>query len=395
MLEQKWQAIGLAQLERRVRESGREYQYDHTEGGTLPRNHQWRPYRFCVQDAVLGLTVVRHSRRLNCLLVDVFLAADIPEYEPGSGAIALAAFLLSEAYRCGGTMEVRFTEYVEDQRVPAALRDLAQELDVRLEHTDDGLLTPMEARRLYMALTGFSPPLRAHIEALEQAGWLSSAQACYAVHHGVWTTSELEAILLSSRRPGSLLSGDVLPEQRHLYLHDLLQGRAALLGGYLDRKLAQREHEVEPDRVVELEDDERPVAIEFDADAYIKTYHCDQESMPVPWIADPEVPEITLDPGQPLTVLIRARDDADMRAHLGQDLEAAVELSKKRWAEANAGPVCILLPRDFQKLPDDQRAFFLRQAREKQVIVLECPEFVWVLDSEVERRLRNVRIMRA
>jgi hypothetical protein len=153
--------------------------------------------------------------------------------------------------------------------------------------------------------------------------------------------------------------------------------------------LAQREHEVEQDRVVELEDDERPISIEFDADAYAKIYRCEKEPMPVPWIADPELPKKMLNPGQPLTVLVRARDDADMRMHLKQDMDTAAELARKK-----EGLVCVLLPRDFEKLPDEMRTSFFKEGREKGVIILECPELVWVLDKEVEKRLRDVRIMR-
>jgi len=69
---------GLAHLERHLEQVS--FNYDHKKGGRLPRSHLWRPYRFCVQDVILGIVVLRHDRRYNRLEVDVFLTAGIPEY---------------------------------------------------------------------------------------------------------------------------------------------------------------------------------------------------------------------------------------------------------------------------------------------------------------------------
>lgn len=79
-------------------------------------------------------------------------------------------------------MEIRFTKYVEGRQVPHDLVLLAEAEGVPLQHVDDGVITLPEARRLYAALTGFSPQMQAHIEALEQAGRLSTPLICYAIH---------------------------------------------------------------------------------------------------------------------------------------------------------------------------------------------------------------------
>jgi len=98
--EDNWFQHGLNRLDWHMENLA--FQYDHEKGGQLPRNHVWRPYRFCVQDIILGITVIRHDRKYNRLEADVFLTAQIPEYEPDSGCRALALILLSDAYKSGG-----------------------------------------------------------------------------------------------------------------------------------------------------------------------------------------------------------------------------------------------------------------------------------------------------
>ncbi|RRR69229.1 MAG: hypothetical protein EI684_16235, partial [Candidatus Viridilinea halotolerans] len=116
----------LQRLEERVQEYQQYFHYDHARGGTLPQNHAWRPYRFTVQNVLLGATVLRHSREHNCLEVDAFLTAHPPEYDQLAAAQALTCFLLSEAYKCGSSLELRFTKQVAAGQLPAELCALAE-----------------------------------------------------------------------------------------------------------------------------------------------------------------------------------------------------------------------------------------------------------------------------
>lgn len=384
--------LALAVLEKHVEAFQAKFQYDRAEGGRLPRNYDWRPYRFCVQDVLLAATVVRHSRELNCLEVDVFLTADIPEYQPGSGAKALSVFLLSEAFKCGGTMEIRFTLNVEDGRVPAALQEVTLEAGVRLAHKRR--IMPDESRELFLALTEFSPALQQRIEALDRAGMLSVERACYAVHHGVWTRPELESIILGSPYPDSILGGRALPEQRHLFLEDLLHARAAVLGGCLDRKLAKRDVSPEADRVIELEDTERRIEIQFEPQAYAKRYRCHEETLPVPWLADDGVQAEPIQPGDWLIALIRARDMADLRRYFGRDLEMAERLATAPSPNGAPHRVVVLVPHEFDELPPQECQDWVNAARKGTIGIMVCPETAASLDADVARRLARSRILR-
>lgn len=141
----------------------------------------WRPYRFCVQDILLGATVVRHAREYKCLEVDVFLMAEVPQYEAASGVHALAVFLLSEAYKCGGSIEIRFTEFVEGGRIPLDLCQLAESLGApfALESINKGCISPPESRNRFAKLTGFTLELEKRIDELNAQHRLSVERVCY------------------------------------------------------------------------------------------------------------------------------------------------------------------------------------------------------------------------
>jgi hypothetical protein len=94
---------------------------------------------------------------------------------------------------------------------------LAVRHGVQLAYTRLGRIEPDEGRAPYLALTGFPPRLRPAIDLLSRQGLMSPERAAYIVHHGVWSLPEVEGIILSSTYPDLVLSGDVMPEQRHLY----------------------------------------------------------------------------------------------------------------------------------------------------------------------------------
>lgn len=385
--QKKWRANSVKRMEWHVDNFYQEHQYNHAKGGKLPRNHEWRPYRYCIQDVLFGATVVRHNREANCLDVDVFLTAYVPEYDLLAGARALTTFLLSEAYKCGGTMELRFTREVEDGQVPSELQALANRYDISFRDSGRGRIMPEEAKALYAALTGFSPALQERIDTLERAGRIKMARACYAVHHGVWSREQIEMIALGSQRPDSVLAGLVQPYQRHLYIHDLLHARAALLGGMLDRQLARRERRDAAGTPYDLEDDIRSLEITFDGDYYAKGYRSD-ELISVPWLHD-QSRTIEILAGSLFYVLVRARDAADMLLHLESDLRLAQQLR-----DQHGQPVFLLVPNDFITLPDAFTQRLLNQAEALKIRLMVCPETVLTFDADAAERLARSRILR-
>jgi len=361
------------------------FSYDHTSGGTLPRAHLWRPYRFCVQDVVLGLTVIRHDPRLNRLEVDVFLTADIPEYERGSGCRALALILLCDAYKSGGSMEIHFTKRVEGGRVPAELVGLAGALGVPLKHPEVGGLTPRESNDLLMALSGLGDESVRALRKLEQQGRLSPAGACYALHHGVWSATELEIVLRTSQWPESILRGEHPEESWHLFQFDLFVGRTALMASYLERQLGARVHRL-GDAVEELEDNRVELESSYDPSSMTLGFRAAAESVEIPWLAREDMPG-TLPAGTWLRVLLRARDQAELPGEFVADLEAA----RKHQRAHPRDIVCVLVPADVRRL-DFTREYDL--AARAGIGIVVCPELTHLMDQDVRVRLKDVRIQR-
>lgn len=370
----------------------KKFEKDYLDNNKAPRNYVWRPYRFCTQDVVLGLTVVRHSVDNNCLDVDVCLTTDLPEFEEGSSARVMWSFLLSEAFKCGGTMEIRFSEYVEGGHIPRNLAFFAQKLGIEFGHDDEGRITPTEARRVYLAITQFTPQLREKIFSMAEEDLLSPERACYAVHRGLWTQPELTQIVLSSPNAERILSGDIPPEHRLLFSNATDHARSAILGGFLDRKLLKRVR-IDTKEVVEREDDVLPLQIDFDPTYSAKIYFC-PEGFPIPWIANgyTNVPPVAK--FCPLVVLIRARDRDELALSLETDLKLAENISLRMVKGNKIGRVAILIPRDFEDLPSNQQSKLVEKAEKQITPILICPETIAGLDAEVARRFTSSRITR-
>jgi len=227
---------GLDVYEKHVNDYNRNFR----QRNKLPKNYDWRPYRWCSRDIVFSLLVVKHNRQGNYLEVDVCLVTNPPQYIEHSGARVALGFLLSEAYKCGGSMEIVFTKNVEEGKVPKYICDLALDYGISLKHVAEGHITPFEARQLYLELVGFSSETKARIMKLSIDGELTPERACFVVLGGVWTVAEAEMIIQSCDHPERILTSMSRPEDRHLYLNDLLIARSVILGGALDRKLLKR-----------------------------------------------------------------------------------------------------------------------------------------------------------
>jgi hypothetical protein len=322
------------------------------------------------------------------------LTAEIPEYEADSGCRALALIVLSDAYKAGGSMEIKFTKHVEGGRVPIELCGLAKKLEVDLKHADKSGITPREAKELYLALSGLRPEIRKKILAMENEKKFSAASVCYALHHGVWTAQELEVILYSSRFPDTILKGSFPAEAWHLFHHDLFCGRNALMGGYLDRQILRREHAVkEADenayKVVELEDDEREVEIFFDADYCAKIYsNAENDAMRIPWLHN-ELQQSTPVNDQKLWVLLRARDTEDIKQKFDHDLNQAIQLKQNKAGTNDL--ICIMLSSDYKRL---DMSGYTQKAAENNIGIILCPEFLNQLSQEVVQRFESVKVMR-
>lgn len=426
--------------------------YTRTAEDKMPRANAWRPYRFAVQDVIFACTVMRHSKERNAIEVDVFLTAEpryrtahdlVPQgqtardaapadeplypYEPLAAAKALTLMLLSEAFRCGAAMRLRFTENVErteqersggkkQGRVPFAILQLARDHGTPLPDVESGVLQPVQAVPLYAALTGFPKHLSERIGALVRDGLLTLERACYLVQHGVWTLSELEGLISGCPFPDLVLDGEVQPENRHLYHFAQIHARAALLGGVLDRALLARdpsfagkvagaiavpkgrgEGTTQSDSAkpgLDVEDDERDLSIGYDAVRGARTYRLGPAERPMPLPAWQPWSERIMDErwrdvqqGETLVALLRPRDESGLLQFLKADIEVAA-----RAVEAGVR-VAIVVPLDFDDLKAAEQEAFLSQAKSSGVLLLVCPETTRTLDGYAREKLSRSRVL--
>jgi hypothetical protein len=207
------------------------------------------------------------------------------------------------------------------------------------------------------------------------------------VHHLTWTLPEMEAVLLGSEWPERIILGSVKPEEYQLYLDAILRSRAAILGGFLDRKLQQKEVR-EGDKVIDLEGNDRQLTIAFDPRLYAKVYET-KEDTPVPWTAHPDW---TVPAGQRLVTLVRARDWPDFVVHFDRDLEAA----KQMVATYRDGKTYFfyLAPRNLVELDPESLETFRKRLEEEHVILMICPETVSLLDADAIGRIQESHVMR-
>jgi hypothetical protein len=430
----------------------KQFGYTRTPGDKMPRANACRPYRFAVQDVIFALTALRHAKEYSAVEIDVFLACDpkyeslevIPKgqdlypYEPLAAARALTLMVLSEAFRCSGSLRLRFTNNVErtegerqqqqqeekkrnQGRVPLAIVHLAEALGVAGIDPESGVLEPAAAGLLYAFLTGFPPSLLGRIQQLAGQGLLSIERACYLVQHGVWTIAELEGLILSCPYPDLVLDGEVQPEQRHLYHHAQVQARTALLGGVLDRALQSREAPFdgklsEPLKTIkgrveggtpqadqvngkpapagrDVEDNDRALKISFDAELCARRY----ELAPIefdwnlpawqPFAARGKLAGTPIGRVDTLIALLRPRDAAGLRLRFAADLKIAANAS---------GPgrvVALVVPQDFNDLLELEQKELVKSADAASVALLVCPESARTLDGYAREKLNRSRVL--
>ena len=394
---------------KRFEEHVRDFAHSRTDGSRLPRANEWRPYRFAIQDVIFNLVVMRHAKELDAIEVDVFLTAEVPGYAPLSGARAAALMILSEAFRVGVPMRIRFTCTVESGAIPRSLLVLAATNGVDLPEPERGVIEPEYGSRLYAALTGFPDYLMARISELSDSGLLSIDRACYMIHHGVWTVPEVEGIIASCSYPDLILAGDVAPEQGHLYRYVQTHARAAVMGGHLDRALNQRHFDMQQDRETigqDGEDDERNIHITTEPEWFARSYVCSEEDVPLPrWPArqsdgaTQEKDWISLRAGEPLIALLRPRNLAGLRRQLGSDLESAAQRLGK---EPKPAYIAVVVPFDWWDMAAEERLQVEEYAARKssdvgmpgRLLILVCPETAYSMDADAQRKLARSRVLR-
>jgi hypothetical protein len=338
--------------------------------------------------------------------------------------------LLSEAFRCGAAMMLRFTSNVERTqierdagfkvgRVPFAILQLARDLGTPLPDADSGVLKPKEAIPLYAKLTGFPDALDERVRTLVADRLLTMERACYLVQHGVWTVPELEGLIRGCPYPDLVLAGELQPEDRHLYNFAQIHARTALLGGVLDRALLFRDPSDTSGHVPEAkpvkgraegakvtsehppgkdtEDDDRDVSISFEPTILARRYRVglrETENLPLPdWrpFSQREVEKPWKDgvsENRDLIAALRPRDLSGLLQYLKDDIATVAA-----YCENSSMQAAVVVPLDFDDLQAGTQVSLIKQATAAGVWLLVCPESTRTLDGYAREKLSRSRVL--
>lgn len=359
--DEQTREAGFAQLEKLAEG----YYSSHDQGSKLPRAHECRPIRLACQNVIIGNAGFYFDAQFNGLAVCAWQTCEAPHVAAHEGNRALAALTLAEAFRTGGTMEIRFDEHPE-RAVPARLQQFARTRGIMLGADDACAITPSEARDLMQAVTPMPSALATRFDALTAAGAQSVERACYVLLSGIWKPIELDFLLATSPRSLAILEGgsDVL--DRSARQAEVVLARAAAMIGTLYARLSltvEREGEVEA-----IEDARVEVQWSVDGDSGVVLFRGASAGL-LPWQRGTAV---VLEEGQPLLVLVRPL--------LGPaDSELAAELA------AAAGATAATL-----EAPD---AAVISTGGD--IAQLVYPDRLQALDRQIERRLLSCRVGRA
>lgn len=365
-------------LRRVLDEIGPAYQESYLANEKRPRDFVVRPVRIACQNVIVALAAFAQDSSFDGLSVVAWQTCEVPHVGTHEANRALAALTLCDAFQSGGTMEIRFDRpanvYVDgarrsyrghpEGRVPASLRRYGRTVGVELGADDPAAISPAEARELFVAVTPMPDDLRERVSDAVALRGLVPERLCYALMTGTWSPVELDFLLATSGRAGSILAGGADWTNRPARQAESEACRAAMLAGMLFNRLNNTDQAGSSGAVRVLEDDRLGVRWSCrPAEGAVRFTNLDAVA-PLPWVRG----RATADEGG-LTVVPRGTfgpgDEENLR-----------ELR-------HHGLTAVLLPLDVAEPPVPEG-----------VIVLRCPDRLADLDKAIEAKLLTARISR-
>jgi hypothetical protein len=233
--------------------------------------------------------------------------------------------MLCDAFKNGGTMEIRFDEHPEGG-IPASLRRFARARGITIGEDDPGAISPIEARALFLAVTPMRHELRKLSHEFCEHGGVSPERFCYMLSK-VWGALELEFLVASTSVASSILSGRCNPLDRVDYQSILSACRSALMLGMLDKRLR---NPGTPDAEEALEDERADVSAYVDGTgAVVRFVGVDS----VPWGRDglPLDGEIWVRPAPLGCIETLEEDEAALCAPQGACLLVPADVEVTGW----------------------------------------------------------------
>lgn len=221
---------------------------DHT------RRHEARPIRLAAQNVIVGLSAFYHDSDIDALRVLAWQTCQVPHLDVHEGCRGLLGMTLAEAFQAGGTMEIRFDRHPEG-RVPAAIRMYARVHNLSVGAEDPQSVVPREARDLFQSVLKMPAALTDRVARSAADGSMTPERACFVQLAGIWKPIELDYLLATSARAGSIIRGGVDPLDRRQAQAEFEAARSAILVGTLFARLSRPDDA--PSRTTKVIEDAR------------------------------------------------------------------------------------------------------------------------------------------
>ena len=373
--------------ELRYRDAGRELVFDIGEGyqqaflanDKRPRDFIVRPVRIACQNVIVALAAFYQDAAFDGLSVVAWQTCEVPHVATNEANRALIALMLCDAFKNGGTLEVRFDRPVRatgverviaghpEGKVPAALRRFARTVGVGGLVEDAKSISPAVARELFRAVTPMPDDLKSRVDYATANEGIAPERLYFALMTGTWHPIELDFMLATSARTAAIISGGSNWNSRSARQAETEICRAALMASMLYNRLNNRDSAGAISGARALEDDRRGVQWHVHGDsASIEFMNMDAAADP-PWLLQ-WVDDV-------------ARTNSSLRI-FPRALVTPAAVDEVRGALV-MGASALLVPRDVPlTFPSD-------------IPVLRCPDRLADLDKAIEAKLLTSRIARA
>jgi hypothetical protein len=358
---------------------GEAYQSAFLENDKRPRDFIVRPVRIACQNVIVALAAFSQDSTFDGLGVVGWQTCEVSHVATNEANRALTALMLCDAFKNGGTMEVRFDRPARatgmkheilghpEGKVPAALRRFARTVGVGGISADATAISPVVARKLFRSVTPMPDDLRARVDFATANEGIAPERIYYALMTGTWHPIELDFMLATSARTASILSGGSEWSSRHARQAETEVCRGGLMTSTLFNRLNNHDSAGAASGARVLEDDRQGVHWHVDSDAGSIEFTNLDASADLPWVL--QWPECLPRRNTKLTVLPRS-------------LVVSTAIEEVR-ATSNSGASALLVPKDVGlQFPPD-------------VPVLRCPDRLADLDKAIEAKLLTSRIARA
>lgn len=208
--------------------------FEHHRRNALPRDRDWKPERFAVQDHLLGVMAYRFNGRDNVLEVIGFATRDHTNFARSSATVGLLLGLLCE-WAAKGAQAIRFltdatggNRGVQPHPMPyeVALLGWLFGADTRPNQCE---ISADQARTLLQVLTPFPATVQRGLARIPELGM---ERACLAVHRQIWSPLEASLLLRWCPQAADLFAGTVDVGEPVRLQNLLHHARAAALAGF-------------------------------------------------------------------------------------------------------------------------------------------------------------------